>query len=346
MEPGDSFFALRNFAKGKIDRFQLEESDPLIYDVRPRENLGQSIVELRFKDEDTFLRYLNLSEDDAWFVRMMSSTYNDYEFFDSYSIREDFQMGYGPWYYFNDENKELLEKISKFIYPKNFDIDDKEQREEYAEKLYNLFQKEIDEIIYDYTYERNRELRITLENVIQKDFDDVFDRLGFDLVSYEGIRTTVADLIALFVQHNIPHVSLKKLIETIFQDNDIDLGGWHENYYEYSDDDNFDKDSFNKTANRELEKIYEKLVEKYDNSEGQKYLQMIDRVSEKYNLDRWTKLPKDKRFEFKIDGFNDEGYRIIITLRKPTGETKKLNLTEENFNYLLYQPELFNLEDI
>ena len=72
MEPGDSFFALRNFAKGKISAWDLEEADPLIKRIRvDRNNLGQSKVDLNFEDEEKFLKSLDLSDDDIWFIRVI-----------------------------------------------------------------------------------------------------------------------------------------------------------------------------------------------------------------------------------------------------------------------------------
>lgn len=350
MEPGDSFFALRNFAKGKINQWDLEETDSLITRVRvDRNNLGQSKVDLNFDDEEKFLKSLDLSDDDIWFVRVIDSPYTDYEFVDYYSVKDDYLNGYGIWYYLNEENTELLKNISKILLPKEFDLDDDKFKEELAEKLYEFFQREIDDILYDYQSERNSEMLNSARTVVERDMKDAMAEMGFELVPYEGIRATVADLISLYMQYNVPHVSLKKLIKTIFEEKNksfSSLGGWYENTYEYSDDANFDRDSFDRSVNRNLESIYEKLTEEYDTPEGKAFLKMIETINKKFKINSWNDLPKNKKFKFRIDGFNKENYKIIVSLRKPSGEIKRINVTEDNLNRLLYQPELFDLEDI
>ena len=76
----ETFMALRDYVKGKIDRFDLEDSDPNIYDVREdKSNLGQSLIKIEFKKDDDFWKAVNLHEDDVWFMRMLNSYYSDYE---------------------------------------------------------------------------------------------------------------------------------------------------------------------------------------------------------------------------------------------------------------------------
>lgn len=342
----DTFLALRNFVRGKLDRWELEESDPLIYNVREKEKRGESTIEIRFDDEEKFLRSLNLSDDDAWFIRAVTSSYSNYEFTDSYSTRDEFMNGYGVWYYFDDENKELLENISKLVYPKKFDLDADDFKEEFAKKLETLFPRQIDSILSDYEHERNTELSTSINDAIRDDFDNAFEKLGLELIPYEGFKTTVGDLFSLYLQYNVIHLDLKGLLKTIFKGKDLNLGGWYDSYWEYSNDKNFDSNSFNKSANKELEHIWEKLSEDFDNEEGRSFLEMIDRLSEKYNLGVWYTLPKDNRFKFRIEGFDTKEYKIEVYLQKPDGQMKKIVTTEKNFNNLLYQPELFDLADI
>lgn len=63
----DTFMALRDFVKGKIEKSELEDSDPDIYGVREdRSNRGMSVVRLEFND-DEFMKLVGLGEDDVWF---------------------------------------------------------------------------------------------------------------------------------------------------------------------------------------------------------------------------------------------------------------------------------------
>jgi hypothetical protein len=60
-------------------------------------------------------------------------------------------------------------------------------------------------------------------------------------------------------------------------------------------------------------------------------------------MDTWFELPKDKSIKFKIKNFDRDDMKIVVLLNKQFKSEKTLSLTEEQFNYLLYQPELFDL---
>ena len=81
----DTFIALRDYIKGKIDSYDLKESDDLIYRIKEnQQNRGQSGVVISFNNEEEFLKFLGLHEDDIWFYQVINSPYNDYEFMDEY----------------------------------------------------------------------------------------------------------------------------------------------------------------------------------------------------------------------------------------------------------------------
>jgi hypothetical protein len=119
----DTFRALRDFAKGKISKYELEDSDPSITDVRvDGSNLGQSKIELTFPGDDRILGMVGLSDDDIWFSKVVNSYYSDYEFMDWYSAKDDFLQGYSVYSELDEENIGKLRTISNFIYHKKFDI--------------------------------------------------------------------------------------------------------------------------------------------------------------------------------------------------------------------------------
>ena len=135
----ETFVALKDYVKGKIQKWELEDSDPDIYHVREdRSNLGQSVIKLGFND-DKFWKSVGLHEDDVWFMKMINSHYSDYEFMDSYSVKEDFSNGYTIFYELNDDNIEKLKLISRYIFPKKFDLENEEFRSDFAEKLLTSF---------------------------------------------------------------------------------------------------------------------------------------------------------------------------------------------------------------
>jgi len=132
---------------------------------------------------------------------------------------------------------------------------------------------------------------------------------------------------------------IKQLIE---ESSGSGLGGWAENQYEYQDSDNFDNDSFNREVERQLDLIIEKLEE--DVNVG-KFLEFRKKILSRYEMNKWFELPKDKSIRFKLKNFDKDNMQIVVELLLPTGViTRKFN--EEQFNYLLYQPELFKFGEV
>jgi hypothetical protein len=126
------------------------------------------------------------------------------------------------------------------------------------------------------------------------------------------------------------------------------LGGWSENSYEYQDSDNFDSNAFNNTVERQFDKILEKLDEDED-AGGEKikeFLGFRNRIVKKFGINKWNKLPIDKNVGFKVENFDRENMRVIIMIEKQYKGMRRLKLSEENFNNLLYSPQLFDLFEV
>lgn len=342
----DTFMALKGYVKGNISRYELEDSDPDIYHVREdRSNLGQSVIKLGFND-DKFWKNVGLHEDDVWFMKMINSHYSDYEFMDSYSVKEDFSNGYTIFYELNDDNIEKLKLISRYIFPKKFDLENEEFRSDFAEKLLTSFKKQTEDILDDYHTEKNREMTHVAQKSIKKELDNYFNEFGFTYIPDDEFTTTVANLMMWYIRENAVHEPIEKLLPKIFSSSKISVGGWQENSYEYQDDQHFDKDSFNNYTERKLDEIIEKIEEGYDGDfKIQDYLDMVQRVSKKFEVGKWHNLPKKKDVRFYIENFEMNPDKIIVKLSKAFKQ-RELKLSEENFYHLLYQPTLFNLEEI
>ena len=342
MNAGDSFFALKNFAKGKINKYELMDADPLIYDVRVNSNNpAQSIVELRFQREEDFLKLLGLNDDDVWNVIAVNSSYQNYtEWEDRSGIREQFLEGYGVWNVLNDTNIDLMSKIAPYL-GVGFKFEKNEGISDLAEKLAHLYKKEVDEICDDYAYEKNSEINITARESINSEIEKHIKDYGFTPVYNDGVKATVADFLSLYIQHNVPHESLKKLLKTVFSD-DQDWGGWYENMWEYQNDENFDTDGFNRNVERVLEKILENLEEE----EGiEPFVKMVNRITNKFKVRKWYKLPKDSRYEILIHDFDRDSRKIEVWLHGPENYSRHFKISEDGFYKLLYNLELFDLVD-
>ena len=72
---------------------------------------------------------------------------------------------------------------------------------------------------------------------------------------------------------------------------------------------------------------------------------MVSRVSKKFEIGICHNLPKKKDVRFYIENFEMNPNKVIVKLSKAQKQ-RVLKLTEDNFYHLLYQPTLFNLEEI
>jgi len=338
--------ALKGYVKGNISRYELEDSDPDIYHVREdRSNLGQSVIKLGFND-DKFWKNVGLHEDDVWFMKMINSHYSDYEFMDSYSVKEDFSNGYTIFYELNEDNIEKLKRISRYIFPKKFDLENEEFRSKFAEKLLSSFKRETQDILDDYQSEKNREMSHVAQKSIQKELNDYFNEFGFTYIPDDEFTTTVANLIMWYIRENAVHEPIEKLLPKIFSSSKISVGGWQENSYEYQDSEEFDSVSFNNYVERKLDEIIERIEDGADSDFDVKdYVAMVDRISKKIEVGKWHNLPKKKDVRFYIENFEMNPNKVVVKLSKAL-QQRELKLSEENFYHLLYQPTLFNLEEI
>ena len=342
----DTFMALRDYTKGKISKRELEGSDPDIYYVREQNsNPGQSVLKLGFND-DKFWKNVGLNEDDIWFMRAINSPYSDYDFMDRYSIKDDFENGYIIFDELDEDNIEKLKLISRYIFPKKFDLGDDGFRSAFAEKLLSSFKKQTEDILDDYHSEKNSEMLQSAQEGVNKELTNYLNDFGFTYISDDEFSTTVANLMMWYIRLNALQLPIKKLLPEIFKADNISVGGWAENSYEYQNKDYFDSSSFNNYVGRKLDEIIEKIEDgAEENFNIRDYIDMVDRVSKKFEVGRWHNLPKKKDVRFYIENFEMNPNKVVVKLSKAL-QQRTLKLSEENFYHLLYQPTLFNLEEI
>ena len=348
---GEFIKALRNFSKGKIDYRELEDSDESILKVKPSDPPGQSTIVINFDEDEKFFKALDISEDDLWFLNAINSHYNSYDFMDSYQIEQDFKEGYIIYGELNEENNKKLKEIAELILPEEeFNMDNDDYRIKLSETLLSLFDSEMDWILGDYHTEKNSEMLETARTSIEKEINGFLESIGFIIYrEYDEIATTPANLLMWSARLQLPKIDAISLFNQIIEYTGTGkLGGWSENSYEYQDYDNFDSNAFNNTLERQFDKILEKLDEDED-SGGEKikeFLGFRNRIVKKFGINKWNKLPIDKNVGFKVENFDRENMRVIIMIEKQYKGMRRLKLSEENFNNLLYSPQLFDLFEV
>ena len=349
---GNTLLALRNFSKGKITTNDLFDMDETIDDIRVKNPLGQSLITIKLGEKEKFLEEIGLSTDDAWFRDVIMSSYgNGFEFTDSYSMNDEFNEGYIFEYDLNEENTQTLKGIAgRLISNEKVNLDDDEYRKKLHGLMLDIFPREIDYIISDYSIEKDNEMNQVAKESIKGEFDDKLDEMGIDL-SYDMDEATItlADLFSEALQLNLFNSSAQEMVTKIISNKlGSDVGGWYENNYEYRDQSKFDTESFNRTVENQFEKIIEKMDEDSDSEYTIKdYIEFRARVLNKFKMKTWYETPKDKDIIFSIKDFEPGNMSIILTIKdRGTQVLKDIKLDEENFKQFLYQPSLFKLEDM
>lgn len=342
---------LVNFSRGKISEYDLRDSDDLIEKIIIGNPLGQSEIVFDFQDDKKLFELLDLSEDDVWFSQVVNSTYSDYDFYDSYQIRQDFLEGYGVFTYLNKTNLDKLKEIAELIIPgKEFNINDDDYRIELANTLSDLFENEVDYILGEFEIERNRDALISAQERIDSELTNFMESIGFSFYSkYERISTDVSNLIMWIRRLGITKIDAYNLLSQIFSNVGAGkLGGWYDSQYEFSSDKHFDEGSFNSYVENKLEQIIEKIQdnENIDNKKLQEFLELRKRIVTKHKPQVWHKLPSDNNYSFKIFDFDMEDMKIGVEFQKQFSPIKKVYLTEEQFNNVLYNQRLFDLFEL
>lgn len=344
----ETFAALRNYVKGKIDAHQLIDADKLFDSIKENYRYpAESIIRIDFRNKEDLLKTLGLADDDIYFYFDVTSPYNSYEFIDHYSAIEEFSDGYGFYNYLDEENMITLSQIARAILPKKFDITDTDYLKDLSAVLLQNFKRETEDIIDDYAAEKNYQMNREAYKVVEKELKDYTDSLGFE-VTDTGLRISVGQLIHLYLMENAIHIPLNKLLEKVFE-SDKQYFGWNDDIYEYANDADFDSVGFNKYAGRILDNILDRIVDAGEELgvDISDFTSMTARIEKKFKTGEWYILPKDttKQTRFKVEGFEFPNMKISVSLQKGLKQ-KTVSLSEQNFYNLLYQPSLFSLDEI
>lgn len=353
--------ALIDFVENKNDAFWVREADVTdtvkITRVNDK-NRKKSLVYLNFDLSD----YVSLFQSDdnenhsSHLIDIafgQSGYYGGYVFLDSYYDEYEWNEGY-ILRSFSDENiqklKEILAIISRPL--SNFTFNDDNKVSKIAKFLSDNFSNEVDYIMSEYTELYDDTLVKGLKTYVQYKLCDVLFKFGI----YEkncGTKyfTTVGVLLDLWKKtDSSDEDSITDVLEKFIKQNDLEFDeDLYEDYYAYYDYQNWDGETFNRTVERMLNKIKDKVEDDLDLEkfqETQKIYEFLD--SQKINISKTNQFPKQKTFGEK----NRNTYVIrdvkdgILHIRfgeydgnQPNYSDLSMNL--EEFKNFLFHPELF-----
>ena len=335
---GSEFYKLLLKIKNgeEVSSRELEDADESIYDLKYTPKApAKSKITFKFED-DEYIELFNPSDDDLWYYRAITGSYDVYEFESEYQATEDFSQGYIE-NFFNGENLVKLKEILAIILPDAVDLDTDEKREAAGEKLYDMFEREVNEIISDYVHEINLCKSKGFKEEIKDSLCDAFFNYGiFRKYCLTEYFTGVGMLISLYDTMGDTTLTIKELLFKI--GSEMNLVGWSDYIYEYDCRD-FDQESFDIHTSNYLNKIMEKLEDesKYDNI--QEYSELYKRLGLKFK--KGNRYHTKNGRDFFYQGINPKNNRILIQVFKKEGGMEDRSYTEEEFNNFLVSPELF-----
>lgn len=347
--------ALRLYTRGKLNEGSLELYDEHIYRISRASNPAQSEILFEFEDDEKLFELMGLDDDDGWFARRVIDSDSNVDIESYESLWDDFIQGYGSVFYnFNEENMKKLQEISVMILGKKTELSSEADSSLLAKTLDELFSREAGNIVSEYHTYLNEEIRITAKESITEEINSFLNSIGFELYrNFDILKTTPANLIMWYLQLNATDLDFEDLFTKICESVKTNnrgynrIGGWFENQYEFRDANNFDDIFFNRDVERQLDSILEKLEGDEDIVKvSQIYRQIFDMG---YEIQRWERLPKDKKYYFRIEEVDKDTLKIFVKLsQNPYDWNAKVILRKvdiEGFKLLLNHPELFRLEE-
>jgi hypothetical protein len=316
---------------------------------------GKSLVKLVFTEEEYREIFIN-NEDNEYrnnidVINACENNYSGNLFVDDYWGDEEMKEGY-VISYFDEENLKLFREIIRVVNPSlyEFDLNDASDA---ANFFYSRFDNESSEIAYEFTERYDQSLKKGCLDYVNNKLCGKLTKYGIiEKECGEIYLTTVDILLDFWDEVEAPHdASIMDVFKKFAEKNDLILDeDLYEDYYSYFSYDEFNIDDFNKTVNRILERLKERVLEDFDEnqlSEYQKFYELFKKLGLK--LKSWQKFPKEKSFGektnsiFKIIDF--EGGKVIVHYSK-TGNfggsnVEKMVMSFEDFNNFLYHPELF-----
>lgn len=339
---GTFYRLLIGFYKGKVSAEELKKEEPLIKTIRglKSENKGSAILVLNFKNDDDYFNILNLEEDDLSFVQRIFNPYYGMELHDSYHAIENWNDGHIYDYMFNEENTKKFDTIVNLIEPQT-----KKEGGYYPASIFNMienmFERNVRVIIYEYSDSYNEALIDGNKDYVIDDLGDIFFDYGIHkLNSFYKYFTTVENLIFLYNKFDpTKRKTIEQLLSTITLNIDMSKNYW-DNIYEINLGKYFNKEKFNRVAERELDEILEKLEDDEVLSGKVRFVKEVtDKILSKYNMDRIYTLPSDRNVTFQLSNLDSENEKIeVIVKRKGKGAEKNKFTIPEFFQFLNTYP--------
>lgn len=346
--------SLTRFLKGKISKEHFVFSEDSLKNIDLATPIGNSVLvfELNYDDEEKFLKSIGLRLDDVRFLQQLMSNGGYYSnYYSSQNEMEDFLEGRTFDSFLNEENIKKLNLIANYIYPSvPFNRDSIDYFSKLAEIIDTMFPSEVSDIVNFLTDEKESALGSSLKDKIEDEINSYLEDYNIKIISkWDRFQIKASDLLKIYYMVGDDESSPLGVLKKYFQKSDRGIGNWQEDIYNFEDWDYLD----NKAINRYISQKFDDIIEFIESDESgmREFLALRNRILSKFQLNVWYDLPKNDRYIFMIRGFDKENLKLRVGLKDKfiylnKNPLRLIELSEQNFYYLLYQPTLFNFDEI
>lgn len=345
---GADYIMLKSYVEtGNEDNLKnLTQTSSVVDDFELSDDRWETEIILRMVNEK-FFEMCSLSDDDVWMLNIIFNPYG-YEFFDRDRAYSDSKEGY-VYQYFDEDNIKKLTDILNVIAPQLY-VNDVEDLTEKSEEIYDIletfFDDELSYIEGDYAGEMESAISKAILEEAEKELSNVFGEYGLEeVIQFYEYNIKVGKLLELFSKYG-KTLSVFELFETI-SDKEMTFPYFMELQYQVEYDSDFDMSSFNRSVDYQLNKMENKIQDGEINIT--EFTEIVNDIKNRYDFNIIYILPKDKnkpekeqrRFSIQKVDFKTNLIEVKVWEDPQSSRTKFLNLTLEDFNLLLHQPELF-----
>jgi hypothetical protein len=334
---------------GTISRWNADTVDPLItsYDKDDDDNVTLNLDFNQRNDDYWDLFEWNEGDGDRMYLDIALSSYGTGDFFDSYTAEEDWKEGY-MYAYFDDEQMNRLQKYMKIINPKLYECtlglkerDSGDCRTKVSEFLSKTFERNVDDIISEHTYDLNADTEQGIREYLERDYPNMFAQYGLPMTGGFYRKTVkLDDLINAYRKYNPKfNKSIYGLLKTIINVESIDPPQIADNIYEFRTSDYVYSSTYN--AIEKLLDTMEETINENENLSGD-YVEHYDFIKKLGGFDKWVSMPGDKRYMIKITDLDMEDDKVTFSLQNIVKDgSKKMRLPFEKFKDFIYNLQLF-----
>jgi len=342
---------LKSLTTDNLGKYRWDYPDDLITDMylagSTEEGNLRIIIEITFSDK-SFWEMYDINEYDSTLIQTVYSPYNSWDFWDTYTIKEDFEEGY-LWNYATNEQQEEISRLCQILFPsylvqlKQNTLD--EMPKEFNQLVEKTFPRKIDSMVYEYTASKNNEAEHNVRDGLESEYCDIFKEYNGKVMScFYRYAFNVNDLIRLLEDYKGGDVfdSLRAYVNRV-SDAPYEISDWA---YQGGGS----SDEYNGMEN-EFDSLINAMQESVDSSED---VEDITRKTEEYNnfnkfleknkitVGDWNTLPSDNNFSFRINTIDFKEGKVDLQIKSnDTGNMKEYFPTYEEFTSLLYNYQLF-----